>query len=197
MAGANTAQSRAGAHRAVITITNTNDSYSGIAMRRCQHRPARHGACPERRVGMSISTERKCLLPAADPSPPNVKVRFFRCSSLTSTISSHSTGNLDILWEIRVLRFVATALKRCLKGADRPARYEADAFAVLLPDTRFAGATAAAEQVRKYVSSGNLRGRETGTTYGKITLSIGLAQYEPGDSPYQLLERAEHALHEQ
>lgn len=91
---------------------------------------------------------------------------------------------------------IGIALKRCIKGADRPTRYESGAFAALLPNTPFAGATVAAEQVREHVSSGNLRGREIGTTYGKITLAIALARYEPGDIPYQLSERTEHALRE-
>jgi len=94
----------------------------------------------------------------------------------------------------RALRFIGNALKRCLKGGDQIARYESDCFAVILPNTGYTGARVAADQVREHVSSGNLRERSGGASYGRLSLSIGVAQYESGESASHLLRRAEESL---
>ncbi len=95
----------------------------------------------------------------------------------------------------RVLRFVASTMKRCIKGFDRPARFGGEEFAIILPKAILAGACMVAELIRKEVASGILKDRNSGKSFGKITISIGVAQYRNGESMNDLVERADRALY--
>ena len=95
----------------------------------------------------------------------------------------------------KVLRFVATTLKRCVKGNDMPARYGGEEFAVILPNTAFVGAEAVSEQIRRAISAGELLNRESGQRLGKITVSIGMAQFRRNELPHELIQRADQALY--
>ena len=95
----------------------------------------------------------------------------------------------------KVLRFVASTLKRCTKGKDFAARFGGEEFAVILPQTEMKGAQVVAEQIREAISSGNLKDNQTGDSYGTITMSIGAAQYIPNDLPNRLIQRADSALY--
>ncbi|MBL3590230.1 MAG: GGDEF domain-containing protein [gamma proteobacterium endosymbiont of Lamellibrachia anaximandri] len=95
----------------------------------------------------------------------------------------------------KVLRFVGLTLKRCLKGQDMAARYGGEEFAVILPQTALGGAIIAAEQIRKAVSSGELKDKRTNQGYGKVTISIGIAQFYMNGSPDELIQSADKALY--
>jgi len=95
----------------------------------------------------------------------------------------------------KVLRFVASTLKGCVKGMDTAARFGGEEFAVILPQTALLGAGSVSEQIRKAISSGELKVKSKGGTYGKITISIGIAQFNPGDEPDDLIERADRVLY--
>jgi diguanylate cyclase (GGDEF)-like protein len=92
-----------------------------------------------------------------------------------------------------VLRVVAQVLQRELRQADSPARYGGEEFALILPHTSLDGARIAAEKVRVAIATwdwGKL------TPGHDVTASIGLAQWTPGESPLDLLKRADTALYE-
>jgi diguanylate cyclase len=95
----------------------------------------------------------------------------------------------------KVLRFVASTLKRYTKGKDFVARYGGEEFAVILPQTNMSGAQVVAEEIRRAVSSGNLKDKESGNSFGTITLSIGIAQFSPNDLPNELIQRTDTALY--
>ena len=95
----------------------------------------------------------------------------------------------------KVLRFVAATLKRCLKGRDTAARYGGEEFAIILPGTDLVGGFSVAEQIRAAVSSGKLIDKENESTYGKITISIGVAQFRMSDMPNTLIQRADEGLY--
>ena len=95
----------------------------------------------------------------------------------------------------KVLRFVSVTLKRCLKGKDMAARYGGEEFAVILPDTALTGAEAVAEQIRSAVSSGILKDKKSDQDYGRITISIGVAQHRSNELPDDLIIRADRALY--
>lgn len=52
----------------------------------------------------------------------------------------------------KVLRYVGSTLKRCLKGRDMAARFGGEEFTVILPQTPLIGAGAIAEQIRNAIS---------------------------------------------
>ena len=95
----------------------------------------------------------------------------------------------------QVLRLVARYLTDCIKGNDMAARYGGEEFAVVLPRTRLEDAVQVAEQIRSHVASKKVVNRRTGEVLGKITLSIGVAEYRLNETPGELIHRADEALY--
>lgn len=95
----------------------------------------------------------------------------------------------------QVLRLVARCLTDCVKGRDTAARYGGEEFAVILPCTPLDAAMIVAEQIRKNVASKRIVRKRTDEDLGGITLSLGVAQFMPGESEQALVERADAALY--
>ena len=94
------------------------------------------------------------------------------------------------------LAAVGKAVSQSLqRPADFAARYGGDEFVVLLPDTDTSGALDVARRVRAAV--GALHLAHGASAFGRVTLSIGVAQVMPGPShtSEELLERADRALY--
>ncbi len=66
---------------------------------------------------------------------------------------------------------------------------------LILPQTQLDGAGSLAEQIRTAVSSGDLVDKNNDLSYGRITVSIGIAQFQPSDLPNDLVGRADQALY--
>ncbi|HEX3928626.1 MAG TPA: diguanylate cyclase [Gemmatimonadales bacterium] len=98
----------------------------------------------------------------------------------------HERGNL-------VLRVVADEMRRSIRATDMAARYGGDEFVALLTRTDRAGALRVADAVRDRVEQS---GRRLGFLSGQITVSIGVAEYDPS-APGEgaLLEQADRALY--
>ena len=95
----------------------------------------------------------------------------------------------------KVLRYVAASLKCNIKGSDFVARFGGEEFVIILPATNINGAMTVAELVREAISCGDLTEKNTNTSYGKITISIGVTQFRASDLSNQLIERADKALY--
>ncbi|NLH80854.1 MAG: diguanylate cyclase [Phyllobacteriaceae bacterium] len=100
----------------------------------------------------------------------------------------HQTGD-------QVLRLVALALKQNIKGQDIAFRYGGEEFAVLLPRTSQEQSVVVAEHIREAVFSKELVKRSTGENLGRITISIGVAEWRPGDGAAVMIERADTCLY--
>jgi two-component system, cell cycle response regulator len=87
-----------------------------------------------------------------------------------------------------VLARVAARLAQVLREEDYAGRWGGEEFLVLLPDVDEGGAQATAEKLRASVS-----GRPVGGL--RVTVSAGCATWQPGESPDDLLRRADAALY--
>ncbi len=100
----------------------------------------------------------------------------------------HQTGD-------QVLRLVANCLSENVKGRDTAARYGGEEFVVILPQTGLSGAVNLANQIRSKVESKKLVKKSTGDILGVITISAGVAQYEPGETAVDFIRRADACLY--
>jgi diguanylate cyclase (GGDEF)-like protein len=82
----------------------------------------------------------------------------------------------------KLLRDAAAAWRLQLRGTDLLARYGGEEFSVLFPGSPLEDAERALQRVRASTPT--------------VTCSAGLAQYEPGETPDQLVHRADHALYQ-
>lgn len=94
-----------------------------------------------------------------------------------------------------VLRLVAFAIKNSVRGGDLIARYGGDEFAVLLPRTALKDALAVGENIRRAVMDRELVRRSTQEKLGRMTLSIGVAQHQTGESSDAVVGRADRRLY--
>jgi diguanylate cyclase (GGDEF)-like protein len=95
------------------------------------------------------------------------------------------------------LRVIAQAItKNIRRPADRAGRYGGEEFVALLPDTEMAGALTVAENIRATIVDLNVP--HTGSRFGCLTLSIGVAVLHPvsADRESHLMEMADKALYE-
>ncbi len=95
----------------------------------------------------------------------------------------------------QVLGLVGSTLVECVKGRDIPTRFGGEEFAIILPRTAIGGAEKLGQEIRKRVASKKIVRRATSENLGGITLSIGIAQYLPGEPPKSLIQRADNALY--
>lgn len=96
----------------------------------------------------------------------------------------------------QVLRIVASAMKSVIRGKDFGARYGGEEFVVILPDTPLQGGKIVAENIRKAIASRELKRKDTGESYGKVTVSIGISVYNPTfDNVESMIERADKGLY--
>lgn len=101
----------------------------------------------------------------------------------------HRTGD-------QVLRLVASCLKGGARETDTVARYGGEEFAVIMPDVTPEAAESIANEIRETVQGRELVKRSTGETLGRVTMSIGIGVFRPGDEPSTLIERADACLYE-
>ncbi|MFN3659396.1 MAG: GGDEF domain-containing protein [Pseudolabrys sp.] len=100
----------------------------------------------------------------------------------------HLTGD-------QVLRLVAMSLKQNVKGQDTAARYGGEEFAVILPNTVLRSAITVADHIRRAVMTKELMKRSTGEHLGRVTISIGVATLQKGDTVQALIERTDNCLY--
>ena len=91
-----------------------------------------------------------------------------------------------------VLRAVASLLRGAARKEDIAARYGGEEFAVILPNTGAEGATHLAERFRVRVQELEFHRDERSFS---VTVSLGIADFEPGLDPEVLVDRADQALY--
>jgi diguanylate cyclase len=101
----------------------------------------------------------------------------------------HATGDA-------VIQFVATTLAQNVRGQDCVARYGGEEFAIILPTTSIEAAMHVGDNIRTALSRRPFAAPTFEETVRAVTVSIGVACYEPGESLAQLVQRADAALYQ-
>jgi two-component system cell cycle response regulator len=94
-----------------------------------------------------------------------------------------------------VLSGLGKLIRSAARAQDLPARYGGEEIALILPDTSRAVAAAVAETIRRAVAA---RPITSGTRSIPITVSIGVATYEPNGplvEPAHLIKAADMAVY--
>jgi diguanylate cyclase (GGDEF)-like protein len=97
----------------------------------------------------------------------------------------HLTGD-------RVLRAFARAVQQGLRATDVFGRYGGEEFVQICRHTALAGAVADAERLRERISGLDI---PIPRSIGRLTVSIGVAQYQRGETIMQTFARADEALY--
>lgn len=95
----------------------------------------------------------------------------------------------------KVIRAVAHILKANVKGKDTAARYGGEEFVILLPGTPVAGARQLAEKIRKLVEGCRIKRTTDNEAVAKVTISMGVASFNSGESAADFVARADAALY--
>ena len=95
----------------------------------------------------------------------------------------------------QVLRLVAKTLTDGIKGRDTAARYGGEEFAILLPDSNVQAGKIVGDNLRKALAIKEIVNRANGAPLGRITMSVGVAEFQAGERPEDLIERADKALY--
>lgn len=91
-----------------------------------------------------------------------------------------------------VLAAVANAIVGCTRDSDVVFRFGGEEFAVILTNTRAAGARLLAERIRATIEALDIAAADTRIP---VTVSVGVAQLGPGESKVDLLEKADTMLY--
>ncbi len=89
----------------------------------------------------------------------------------------------------QVLQTVTRVVTQQLRQADVLARIGGEEFAILLPETRGEEAGLIAERIRLSVEAADFG------QAGRVTISVGVTEYRPGDTLAELLRRSDQALY--
>ena len=93
----------------------------------------------------------------------------------------------------QALRHVAETLMELRRVVDAAGRLGGEEFCILFPETGLTAGEAAAERMRKGLAESVLKHQGLSL---RLTVSIGLAQFEAGESLDELLRRSDEALYE-
>jgi diguanylate cyclase len=95
----------------------------------------------------------------------------------------------------QVLRLMAKVLREQVREIDLPSRYGGEELIVVMPSADLATSAAIAERLRRSISECRMTRRSTGEALPGITVSIGVAQFQGGESMADLIDRCDQALY--
>jgi diguanylate cyclase len=96
----------------------------------------------------------------------------------------------------QVLCLIAKVLRERVRDQDLPARYGGEELVAVLPNADLKTCAAVGEAIRRAISECKITRRASGEVLPGITVSIGVAQLQHGESMADLIERCDRALYE-
>ena len=93
----------------------------------------------------------------------------------------------------RVLKNVAAILSDALRMPDKVGRYGGEEFLIMLPHTNLAQGSKIVERIRASVSKKIF---DQGAKKARLTISVGVTQFKPGEDLEQLMSHADKALYD-
>ena len=96
----------------------------------------------------------------------------------------------------QVLRLVAKALSERVRENDLPARYGGEELIAVLPGADISVCVAVAERIRRGIAEGKIIRRSSGEELPGITVSIGVSQFQFGESMEDMIDRCDRALYQ-
>jgi len=94
-----------------------------------------------------------------------------------------------------VLRLMSKVLREGVRDVDLPARYGGEELIAVLPGADLATCATVAERIRRLIAECHLSRRSTGEALPGITVSIGVGQFQLGESMADLIDRCDRALY--
>ena len=95
----------------------------------------------------------------------------------------------------QVLRLIAKVLREGVRQIDLPARFGGEELIAVLPGAELATCWTVAERIRRSISECRITRRSTGEDLPSVTVSIGVGQFQLGESMSDLIERCDRALY--
>lgn len=95
----------------------------------------------------------------------------------------------------QVLRKIAEVIKQNLRHGDIGARYGGEELVAILPDTPLTAAKNIGERIRTAIERTSFVRRGTGEKLPPVTISVGIATFQVGDTADQMIERADACLY--
>jgi diguanylate cyclase len=95
----------------------------------------------------------------------------------------------------QVLQLISRVLKDGLRGGDLAARFGGEELVGILPGADIHVCAAVAERIRQSISRRQVTRRSTGEKLTSVSVSIGVAQFVPGETLVNLFERCDRALY--
>ena len=92
----------------------------------------------------------------------------------------------------KVIREIGRRVKECIRLIDTAARYGGDEFAVILTNSSLEGAKVVAQRMVEIVSNTTVTWKKEDI---KLSISVGLAEYNGGSTPEDITSRSDQALY--
>ena len=93
------------------------------------------------------------------------------------------------------LRFVANMFHHSVRDGDLVARYGGEEFSVIMPGADLSVGIKVADRIRETLAGRELVNRTSGKTLGFVTVSIGVAELQCGETMGSLIDRADKQLY--
>ncbi len=148
------------------------------------------GLLNRRGFDIALAAQIEYVKSAAEPTDKLMTLMIIDIDHFKSVNDTHGH-----LFGDKVIQGVAKILDGAVMRKDYVCRFGGEEFAVILPATDETGGLAVAERVRNAVSQGRIRRANSTDVITNITVSAGVAQFEPGDAAADLIERADRALY--